>query len=350
MARDVLCAACCSSVSAQVVEVESANYGDETCCLSNCSSLQTWQRQDSNPCNITVTVTEAMEPPIYFYYKLTNYYQNHRRYVRSRDDQQLKGDAQTVSQLTASSSCIYHVLADPDDESTIISPCGLVAWSVFNDSFAFFDASGAAVALDETGIAWASDLDHKFANSANGSTGAYFPPFAHWRQRTCAELPSAAAVQACTEADLPEAGWCFPGSGYCVEDEHFAVWMRAAGLPAFRKLYAKINTRLEPGTYSVRVSNGALAADGTYRNAAEGYAEQNFLYPVSSFGGGKSVVLSTTSWIGGRNLFLGYSYVVVGVICIVLALCFLIKYRLSPRELGEASYLSWQGQGKDKPM
>ena len=45
----------------------------------------------------------------------------------------------------------------------------------------------------------------------------------------------------------PEAGWCYPGSGYCVEDEHFVVWMRAAGLPNFRKLWATIHDDLDPG-------------------------------------------------------------------------------------------------------
>ena len=30
-----------------------------------------------------------MDPPIYMYYKLTHFYQNHRMYVKSRDDSQL---------------------------------------------------------------------------------------------------------------------------------------------------------------------------------------------------------------------------------------------------------------------
>ena len=31
-----------------------------------------------------------MEPPIYFYYQLENFYQNHRRYVKSKDKFQLE--------------------------------------------------------------------------------------------------------------------------------------------------------------------------------------------------------------------------------------------------------------------
>lgn len=33
-----------------------------------------------------------MAAPVYFYYQLANFYQNHRRYVKSRSDGQLRGD------------------------------------------------------------------------------------------------------------------------------------------------------------------------------------------------------------------------------------------------------------------
>lgn len=33
-----------------------------------------------------------MKPPIYVYYELDNYYQNHRRYVKSRSSLQLLGE------------------------------------------------------------------------------------------------------------------------------------------------------------------------------------------------------------------------------------------------------------------
>lgn len=36
-------------------------------------------------CTITFTVNETIPAPIYFYYQLDNFYQNHRRYVKSRD-------------------------------------------------------------------------------------------------------------------------------------------------------------------------------------------------------------------------------------------------------------------------
>mmetsp|Transcript_22343 Transcript_22343/g.16810 ORF Transcript_22343/g.16810 Transcript_22343/m.16810 type:complete len:102 (+) Transcript_22343:137-442(+) len=42
-------------------------------------------------CTFQFTVNETIDQPVYFYYQLDNFYQNHRRYVKSRDYQQLKG-------------------------------------------------------------------------------------------------------------------------------------------------------------------------------------------------------------------------------------------------------------------
>jgi len=343
------------------MEVTSEDYAD-SCCLYNCSSSQkTYERVDKNPCNVSIVVSERMEPPIYLYYRLSNYYQNHRRYVRSRDDLQLKGTTVAFEDLAETDSCHYHVSNSSTDTdvdkhpANIINPCGLIAFSYFNDSFALYKDDGAPVALDETGIAWPSDLEYKFKNNPDGSTGQHFPAFAYERQQTCSSLNDTLKRAACeayyNDPDNANvnAGWCFPGSTYCVEDEHFAVWMRAAGLPQFRKLWARIHTPLEPGTYSIRVSNGVWKdSSSSYENFHTGEA-QSFLYPVSSFSGTKKVVLSTTTWIGGKNYFLGYAYLVVGVICVVLSVCFLIKHRLSPRDLGSASYITWQAQtAKDK--
>merc|ERR1719502_245321 len=116
-----------------------------------------------------------MKPPVFMYYRLKNYYQNHRRYVRSRDDQQLVGD-ESFSTTDLEESCSYHYKAPWDDDAPI-NPCGLISWSWFNDTFALLREDGSEVTLVQDTIAWESDLETKFRNNVNGESGLNFPPF-----------------------------------------------------------------------------------------------------------------------------------------------------------------------------
>ena len=68
-------------------------------------------------------------------------------------------------------------------------------------------------------------------------------------------------------------------------------------------------------------------------------------YNVTSYGGTKSFVISTVSFMGGRNPFLGIAYVVVGVLCVVLGLLFTARHLYKPRRLGDHTYLSWNQNG-----
>ncbi len=356
----------------QVVEAITDDYAG-SCCVDNCTSTLSFSQVDRNPCDVQLVVPATMHPPIFMYYRLTNYFQNHRRYVKSKNDKQLKGLAVEDKCARASAAVAAAASAPPALALTLspsppdiadycehashkggggpanqISPCGLVAASLFNDSFALSAPDGSPVHLDSTDIAWASDRQWKFLNSAAGTTGQNYDGFAHWRSRTCAELPTATQRDACTAAAIPQAGWCYPRSGYCVEDQHFIVWMRSAGLPNFRKLYAKINVTLQPGTYTIRVSNG-LWHNGAYVNPARANEAQPFLYPTRTFGGTKALVFTTTSVIGGKNYFLGYTYVVVGTVCLALALLFAIKVWRDGRELGTAPFVTWQRERVKEP-
>lgn len=77
-------------------------------------------------CSIAITAPSDMAPPVMLYYELSNFYQNHRRYVKSKSEEQLTG---TVFTSTGG-------LADCDPlrsrNGKVLHPCGLIAQSYFN--------------------------------------------------------------------------------------------------------------------------------------------------------------------------------------------------------------------------
>lgn len=58
-------------------------------------------------------------------------------------------------------------------------------------------------------------------------------------------------------------------------------------------------------------------------------------YPVKSFDGTKSVVISTVSWIGGKQPFLGWAYIAAAILCVTLAIAGLVRHLVRPRKLGD---------------
>jgi hypothetical protein len=60
-------------------------------------------------------------------------------------------------------------------------------------------------------------------------------------------------------------------------------------------------------------------------------------YPVRMFDGTKSIVISTVSWIGGKQPFLGWSYVAVSAVCVFLAVAGTVKHMIRPRRMGDMS-------------
>ena len=92
-------------------------------------------------CIISIEIPKDVEGPIFFYYGLDNFHQNHRRYLNSRDVDQLQGEIKEADDLE--STCEFSIYMKDTgrtqswggnelDPETVANPCGLVARSVFN--------------------------------------------------------------------------------------------------------------------------------------------------------------------------------------------------------------------------
>ena len=230
-------------------------------------------------CEISFNLKDDMESPIMVYYQLEGFFQNQRRYVKSKNVDQLRGNDLKKSDLK--SDC-DPIVTNKDigrtisvsntilNEDAAAIPCGLIAKTYFNDTFYSWTVNGEELEVDESKIAYAKDID-LYSKEIDESR--------QWIKLT---------------------------------DEHFLVWMRPSGLPDPKKLWGRIRKDLKKNDkISLIVENN---------------------YNVGIYEGKKNLILSTVNNLGGRNVFLGVSFIVVGCISVILAIIFFIGNRIMEKK------------------
>lgn len=291
-------------------------------------------------CTIRFNVPADLQPPVFLYYKLTNFYQNHRRYVKSYDPTQLRGEYKSASSLNKG-DC--KPLAEINGQA--IYPCGLIANSIFNgqlsqrhgsnqkkcahtpsfpDTFTLptliGDSSNTTYNFTDKGIAWPGEAK-KYTNKPGYSNLSEIVPPPNWVLRYGPTWNS---------SNIPA----------LKDDEHFQNWMRTAGLPTFTKLYYRNdNETLTKGDYEITIYMSMFKA----QRAAAREADMNMIcnaadFPVTKYGGTKSIVISTISWIGGKNPFMGWAYVATACLFVALGLAGTIRHLMSPRYAVPSSF------------
>lgn len=261
-------------------------------------------------CTVQFELPAEIGKPVFIYYKLTNFYQNHRRYVRSLDSDQLLGKARSASDLDNGDCKPLGA-----EGGKAIYPCGLIANSLFNDTIGnpiLLNVPGGNVndnqtyAFSSKNIAWPGEKNKYTDNPKLDWTQVLPPP--NWRER------------------YPQYNNTPDGHPNLASDEHFQNWMRTAGLPTFTKLYGRNDDApMVKGNYQIPIG-------------------MNF--PVTQFGGTKSIVISNVAWIGGKNPFLGWAYIATAGLFMLLALAGTIRHCIRPRKLGDMSLLSWNQPAK----
>ncbi|KAK0616113.1 ligand-effect modulator 3 family [Bombardia bombarda] len=258
-------------------------------------------------CEVQFNIPEDLTPTISFYYHLENFYQNHRRYVGSFNAKQLLGDA--VDGTTINTSTCDPVAHNA--EGKIIYPCGVVANSIFNDTFS------SPVLLNAANTSDQNPLEYHMENN----TGITWPGLQDLYGETKYKLDEIA----------PPPNWYERYRyGYTdtnrpinpAKDPHFQNWMMLAASPNFYKLYQRNdNDVMSHGTYTIEIVSN---------------------FDTTLYDGRKSFLITTVSTMGSRNIWPGIIFLIVGGICLFLDVYFILSFFLwKPRKLGDPSYLSW---------
>jgi len=239
-------------------------------------------------CQVPIKIPRQMPPPVFLYYKISNFYSNHRNFVQDRQPSQMYKNASTEStyskcEIAKKFEGKYYSAAAEFEKAgkpatPFLYPCGLVAQSYFTDSFPKAQLKSSKKTLEgdswsNKDITWAWDREKKFkprkVNQDETNLNIY-------RKFT-----------------MPP-----------VDDENFIVWMKTSSLPTSYKLNRKIlDIELqEQETLEVTVEANSAG-----------------FWPSHEWGGHKYLVLTTMSSFGGKNMTLGVIFALLGAVCLVMA-------------------------------
>lgn len=92
-------------------------------------------------CNQSIDIEKDLTENVFFYYEIRNFYQNHRRYFKSKSNEQLRGNDLDLAKVN--SDCdpvvknkdLWRTISIGNnnlDPEGVAFPCGMMARSIFN--------------------------------------------------------------------------------------------------------------------------------------------------------------------------------------------------------------------------
>ena len=191
-------------------------------CLNNVPIIE----KNTKKCTIPFQIKKTIKSPIYIYYKLKNFYLNHRLLVESKSWKELRGEEDDTKDKCKYSYLMFENFPKNSpyytnqwnytfSENNISSPCGLWASSFFNDTYNITFSNGTPININE------NNISNKYLKEK------FFKRRKEYKTKQ----------------------W------YDVENEHFINWMNIETSHNFKKIWGKIDFDLQPGNYTLIVVN-----------------------------------------------------------------------------------------------
>ncbi|XP_027199041.2 cell cycle control protein 50A-like isoform X1 [Dermatophagoides pteronyssinus] len=277
---------------------------------------------DKNPghiCHCQISVYMSSIPKnVYVYYGLEFYYQNYLPYVDSVDNFQLCGLRLTRGECSSN-----------DNETLPTVPCGMIANSMFNDTFVLEkrilarDESGHTkrylfpISIIRKNISWKFPERYRNPTVPKNQTLKYV--FRNTKKPANWHKPI-------YELDLEDP----TNNGF--ENEPFINWMQISPFSSLRKAYGYID-------HSDNSFTSTGLQDGYY------LLQINYSYPVHRFNGKKYIIISNTSSFGGKNYFLSYIFLITSILNSIIAILFYYldkKYGKVSTQVYDYLYFNYQ--------
>ncbi|CCW62721.1 unnamed protein product [Phytomonas sp. EM1] len=253
------------------------------------------------------SLKKTMSAPIMVQYGLKNFNQNYLKYVKSLDHNQLQGGRNAI--ISSCNPLRYPGELRNESVDGYYSPCGAIAWSLFNDTISIyktpkdlicdggaFDERGTSLLESnkciKKGVALRSEVKirHNTPNNTNNAGPMW----------------TAKGNKSSSNPFLRH-GYYFGEAGHkipWITDEDFVVWSNVAYLPDFYNNYRILKSDLKAGDY---------------------YFEIIEQYDVASFSGQKYVKLLSYNWLGQKQYILGIFLLFVGCILFVDSVAVLVS-------------------------